>query len=421
MPTRTVSGQLVSLGNAYEELDARLSALEVAAEQRETAGVMTVKPEGRVYLDWTTFDQSALNKSPAQFGDAQNAFQARMARIGLTGSGFDVIDYEVEMDFGPLVSSGLAGHVVKDLYVAVRELPVLGRVTVGYHKEPFSLEGQTSSRFIMFAERSMSGTATAFNPRRNVGISAGNTYFGQRGTWAIGAFISDIGDRPPFLSDDHLGTAVTMRYTLLPWYDEATEGRGLLHVGAGYSWRDQIRHAAPDFKARPNTFVGPFVVDTPGLGPSDDRQLLNFELAVVYGPFCFQSEYFGAFVGRMGAADVDFHGAYGQISCFLTGEHRPYLRCKGYLDRIRPYENYFRLHAQDGSVRTGSGAWEVAYRYDWIDLNDAGVAGGAAGTHTVGLNWYLTPYTRVVWNYIHADCHPDQTSDPTKSDLNAFL
>ena len=495
MPGQAVSDEIVSLGNAYNELDARLSALEAsgvamrgipagaheapvhgyvrfggyyeplgleeniggeyerlsgdqgidvvgpgvwaprdelegelerikrqaAAEKRRAAGVMSVKPEGRIYLDWTTFDQDASNKSPAQFGDAQNTLRARMARIALTGSGFEVIDDEIEVDFGPSFSGGVTGHVVKDLYVAVKELPLLGRVTVGHHKEPFSLEGQTSSRFTTFAERTMSNAVTALNPDRNVGISAGNACFSRRGTWAIGAFISDLGDRTPFLADDHLGTAVTMRYTLLPWYDEATEGRGLLHLGTSYSWRDQIRSAAPDFQARANTDVGPLVVDTPDLGPSDDRQLLNFEMALVYGPLSFQAEYFGAFVDRIGAADVDFHGAFAQVSCFLTGEHRPYLPAKGYFGRIRPFENFFRLRGQDCGINTGTGAWEVAYRYDWIDLNDAGVAGGAAGTHTLGLNWYLTPYTRVVWNLIHADCHPDQTSDPTRSELNAFV
>ena len=29
-----------------------------------------------------------------------------------------------------------------------------------------------------------------------------------------------------------------MRATWLPWYDEATEGRGLIHTGVAYSHRD---------------------------------------------------------------------------------------------------------------------------------------------------------------------------------------
>ena len=416
-------GDDASLADRVTELERELAGIKrrAATKKRKAAGVMSVEPKGRVYLDWTTFDQSSLNKSPAQFGDAQNTFEARTARLALAGSGFHVIDFEIELDFGPPLRNADTSQVWKDVYVAVKELPWLGRVTIGHFKEPFGLDRLTDSQFMTFAQRSMSGTEDAFVPGRNVGIMAGNTFFGERATWAIGGFINDINDRTPFLSDDHLASAVTTRYTLLPWYDEATEGRGLLHLGLGYSWRDQIRNAAPDFRARPNTHAGPLVVDTPALGPSNDRQLLNFELAVVYGPLSFQSEYFSAFVNRIGAANVDYHGAYGQLGCFITGENRTYLRSKGTFGRIKPYENFFRMRGQDCSIHTGTGAWEVAYRYDWIDLNDAGVAGGATGTHTLGLNWYLTPYTRVVWNLIHADCHPDQTSDPTRSELNAFV
>ena len=75
------------------------------------------------------------------------------------------------------------------------------------------------------------------------------------------------------------------------------------------------------------------------------------------------------------------------------------------MDRVKPFENFFRVRTCDGNVATGLGAWEVGYRYSTLDLNDfaAGVRGGVVQDHTLGLNWYWNPYTRVMFNYVHSN------------------
>lgn len=47
--------------------------------------------------------------------------------------------------------------------------------------------------------------------------------------------------------------------------------------------------------------------------------------------------------------------------------------------------------------------WELAYRFSYIDMLDGLTTKGAgiATDHTLGLNWYLNPYTRVMFNYVH--------------------
>jgi phosphate-selective porin OprO/OprP len=126
-------------------------------------------------------------------------------------------------------------------------------------------------------------------------------------------------------------------------------------------------------------------------------------LAFVYGPFSFQSEYYGATVNEVGAGDLSFNGCYAYFSHFLTGENRRYNRHAGTFDnRIIPFENFFRVRDEDGCVQMGKGAWELAYRYSYVDLDDAQIQGGRVSDHTFGVNWYLNPYTRVMWNYINS-------------------
>jgi phosphate-selective porin OprO/OprP len=113
-------------------------------------------------------------------------------------------------------------------------------------------------------------------------------------------------------------------------------------------------------------------------------------------------------VNRTTGASNNFYGAYAYVSYFLTGESRPYNRKLGVFDRVRPYENFFRVRTGDGDVVTGRGAWEVAYRFSYVDMLDGltpstGTKGAAiAADHTLGLSWYMNPYTRVMFNYVHS-------------------
>ena len=39
-------------------------------------------------------------------------------------------------------------------------------------------------------------------------------------------------------------------------------------------------------------------------------------------------------------------------------------------DRVKPYEDFFHVRTCDGCTATGRGAWEVAYRFSYIDMLD---------------------------------------------------
>lgn len=411
-PTPTVDAQSSAPQNASETAtaappaaNARLEAVEQqlrnlldAEEQRNErdASRPTLQIGGLLNIDYLWIDQDDANR--ASVGDAENVFDFRRARLTGRGEAYDVVEYAIGFDFA---LDGRPSFL--DNFIAVRELPLLGTLLAGHFFEPFSLERYTFIRFTTFMERSLADT---FAPARNLGIMARNTLGEhQRGTWAVGWFRSNSNS----FGEDFNSTsasAVTTRITWLPMYDEANEGRSLLHLGAAYTYRseeqDQIQFQSfPEARAGTPQPAGiPPFVDT-GIIAAGSDQRVGTEVLLIRGPLTLQGEYIFTSVDQIAAPRLTFHGAYGFISYFLTGEHRTYNKSLGTLDRVFPFENFFRVRTEEG-IEQGRGAWEVAVRYSHIDLDSENIAGGTLDDVTLALNWHLNPFTRIRWEYIHA-------------------
>ena len=58
------------------------------------------------------------------------------------------------------------------------------------------------------------------------------------------------------------------------------------------------------------------------------------------------------------------------------------------------------------SIKNGTwGAWELAARYSYLTLADKGIAGGIVSDVTGGVNWYLYPNLRLMFNYVYSNRH----------------
>lgn len=394
------------LAKRVSDLEKKLADYTKAAAAAKSAAPTkpVIAPSGRIQLDVANFTQDPA--SIAQFGNALNAVGFRRARIALLGE-YQVVDYIIEMDFAnrginATINSKDQSTAFKDVYIQVRELPVLGNVRVGHYKECFGLEDLTSDNYTTFMERSTSDEG-AFVPGRNNGIMAYDWREDQRGTWAVGTFTNHTGfDQPPTFQFDHWGLDFTTRVTYLPWYDEPSGGRGLLHTGLDYSLRTAPSNIGI-FASRPESAFAPSIVNFT-LTDVSQWHVFGAETALVYGPLSLQSEFFASTVQRTGGVNNNFYGTYAFVSYFLTGENRPYNRRMGVFDRVRPFEDFFHVRTCDGCTATGRGAWEVAYRFSYIDMLDGLTVKGAgrAADHTIGLNWYLNPFTKVMFNYVHS-------------------
>jgi phosphate-selective porin OprO/OprP len=260
----------------------------------------------------------------------------------------------------------------------------------------------------------------AFVPFRHIGAGFYDWAEDLSSTWTASVFRTGQDQYGNSISTDG-GWGGSGRLTWLPWYDEPAGGRYYWHLGSAYYYnsppRDLVR-----FRTIPEMFVGehapngvgtsgqavpgvllgvPFFVDT---GPllASDVHTFGLESLYVWGPFSLQSEWMAAIVNQSIVAPVaTLHGGYAQVGYFLTGEHRPYDRKLGQIDRVKPFEDFFRIDTPHG-ICTGKGAWELAARLSYIDLNDENINGGDLVDTTLGVNWYLNPYCKIVGNWVHA-------------------
>ena len=168
---------------------------------------------GRVQTDYTMFTES--EPFEGVFGTVENGGEFRRLRVHGRGH-LGRIEYKAQLDF--------AGQEVnpKDLYVGLRGLAVT--VRAGYQYEPWSLEQQTSSRYMTFMERSL---AVAFSPDRNLGLRVIKNY-DDKAQWSVGVFRETGGwETKP---GKHYN--FTWRGTYAPVLSE--DRRRLLHFGINY-------------------------------------------------------------------------------------------------------------------------------------------------------------------------------------------
>jgi phosphate-selective porin OprO and OprP len=401
----TATNKLVSTSSYINELEARVAALETALDDDGDSGWEDVSGEkwshkvgGRAMFDVGMFTHQDT-ESEAVLGNLQNYVELRRLRLFVQGEGYGVYDYKLQLDFDDAESN------MKDVYVGIHEIPLLGYVRAGHFKEPFSLEELTSSKYITFMERAL---PNALVRGRSVGVCAYNHSEDEQFTIASGAFIADIDEEDKEAVDDELGVDLATRVTWNPWY--TAEGRGVLHVGVGGNFQDHRGVAAYASRPEIHEFNPVGNALTTGDLFNDWVNVFNMESALVYGPFSLQSELFYANTkGEAGQVDSDFYGAYLYASYFLTGENRVYKRTSGTFSRVKPFTNFFIVRTADGSVQSGWGAWEVAARWSYLELREGVVLeaatpqlAGKLNDVTLGVNWHLNPYTRVMFNYIHS-------------------
>lgn len=391
--------QLKSTGTVPPTPSEALFCTSVPAEEPKFP---TVRLTGFLQTDalWASQSQAnqvAVGNGVAADGDVQDGVDFRRARLAATGQAWDNIAYMLEMDFA---FPGRPSFM--DVWMDIDDVLGNSKLRIGQYRQPFGMDGLTSVKEMTFLER---GLPFAFLPFRQVGAMLHGYSHDELMTWAVSGFRFPTDTFGGNVGDNG-GYGVATRVTGL--LVNRAESNGLLHVGAGYSFIDPANDLVR-YRNQPEVFVGetgggafvpngvpsnlPPFVDT-GLIATDNVHLANIELAMSHGAFYAQSEAIFAVVNQQNGASVAFPGAYAYAGYFLTGESRPYNSKNGVFGRVNPKRSV-------GKDR-GIGAWEIAGRWSYIDLNDGTIQGGRLNNLTAGVNWYLNPNTKFQINYIHA-------------------
>jgi phosphate-selective porin OprO/OprP len=360
----------------------------------------TFEMRGRIEAEVVVARQS--DRSREAIGTLENGYGFRRVRLGAQGGIGDSASWVSEVELA-------GGNVrLRDVFVGLDAFQVVRQVRVGHFREPYSLEGMTSTNFITFLERTAQNVLA---PARNWGVCGFWWADDERALFTLGAFRDGTGSNGQSIGNGN-NWAFTGRLTALPVDEKVGDEVRLVHVGGAFSQR-----VPPNglINFTPRTASNLLTVDdNPGSPflPAVDifancYQLYNLQAAGVNGPFSLQGEWSAVQVQQTNAGGVFAHGVYVYASYFLTGEHRGYNRTRGSFDAV----NVLRPLIRDRTdPRGGFGAVELAARLAFFDFDDPNLPPDVNGMpsstklyeFTLGANWYLNRNTRIMLNYTAA-------------------
>jgi phosphate-selective porin OprO and OprP len=399
------------------------------APEIATADGWSFKPRGRIHYD------TGYISIPGALNNTRNlGFNSRVRRVrlGAEGNMPGGFGYKVEVDFANAATSFgelLLTYADKSGFSA----------KLGNFDTLSGLEQISSSNNTSFIERAAFNDAF-LNSRRLGGAVAYNDKSKDLRIEA-GLFAGHSIDG----SFDNDGWMSAARLVYAP---KALGGQ--MHLGANYQYRDFSSNNAgvssaganqfstgqvARYRARPNSQLTDVrFIDTGGFAAVSD-QIIGFEAAAIFDSLYLAGEaqwvktnaykatslasgldaFSGGNLAVTPTGNPGFFGAYAEIGYFLTGETRGYKHGEGVWNRTK---------VKNPVGSGGLGAFQIAGRFEYVDLDDPALKNGVTnnftngssslaalnsrlgrgGTQTsymVGLNWQPTDYIRFLFNYSH--------------------
>ena len=338
-------------------------APETQVAALEKKGGWSFKPRGRLMYD------AGFTSVPDSTGrDDGFENEVRRARLGASGDVGGGFGYKFEIDFAGNeveVADAILTYGHGDLEVAI-----------GHHNNFQSLEELTSSLHTTFIERA--AFTDAFGFERRIGASV--SYEKGIALAQAGVFTDNF---------DDTGTnnrGFDGRLVLMP-----KSGNTQFHFGGSIHFNELGEDdATVRYRQRPLVhFTSERFVNTDNIN-ADSEFGAGIEGAVISGPFHAAAEGYWQNVDVPTMGDnPTFFGGYAEIGYFLTkGDTRGYKG--GKFDRTKP---------ENPVGEGGTGSVQLNLRYDYLDLNDAGIIGGKQNGYLASLIWKPTDYTLFSLNY----------------------
>ena len=318
------------------------------------------KLSGQIVLDRAWIDGDNVHTQGSEI---------RRARLSLKGKFTPKLEYEVEYSF-------TGKNHWKDVKIDYQALNNIG-IQAGNTKEPIGLEALISSRNSTFMERSVINT---FMQKRKLGLVVSGNYVDGKhhGTLTFGIFGKSL---DKLLEKKEDGTSIIGRIT----YALVHSKDSLIHIGASVG---RTKYHSKSIKystdAGSHLYSGSLIKSK--IKNVTKTKRVGLETAVVNGRFSFQGEYV-ALKAFNQKDSYDFDGWYGQVSFFLTGEHR----------------NYKVKTAKFSRTKIKKHALQVAFRASKIRLQNKKHRPREEVDLTLAFNYYFKKNIRLMSSYTFAE------------------
>ncbi|PJG47769.1 hypothetical protein CAF53_05585 [Sphingobium sp. LB126] len=343
-----------------------------------SSGSASFKVKGRIQYD------AGMLMTPPSVQDRAKGYSNELRRLRLGGEG------KLGGGFGYKLETELSDNGVDlvDTFITYETGKWL--VTLGNHNQFQSLDELIGDTTGSVMERA--AFTDAFGFERRLGLSVqyqAGPLLAQAGIFSDSAdSLTNDADGPDG-GDENNSYGVDGRIVFAPKWGDTQ-----LHFALSGHWRDFQRLSETPQRYRQRAYLhsaNSRFLATPRIAAKGESHY-GVELAGTQGPFWWAGEAHWLRVDRPWLADPTFFGGYAEVGLFLTGETRSYKN--GIFGSTRPKK----------SVGSGGlGAWQVALRYDYLDLNDRDIVGGTQNAYVAALVWTPIEYLRFNLNYARID------------------
>lgn len=333
-------------------------------------GNWSFQPIGRVMWDAADADADTGNSA-----DDVKGTEIRRARLGFQGKVYDW-GYKLEVDLAGGDSS------VKDAYLSygnkVNDMKY--GVKLGQSHIPFGLNTKISSKYMSFIDRPVYADSSV-SPARASGAVV--SLAAEDYKWSLAAGLQNGGFNSKNGGDTYEinGSTFALRGSFLPFKQDKNH---LVQIGAAFL----TQGGGDEFKLKPDLvshedIYKPLSTGTITANDFDGADAFTIDALAVYGSFHAMAEYLDHSTKQETANDIDTTAFSVEAGYFLTGESLKWK--KGYTSGVTP--------------KSSSGAWQVAARFETLEIDPGSAAESEFDKFILGVNFYPTSNTRLMLNY----------------------
>ena len=378
------------------------------------------KVGGMLIMDSLTVDQSNANKST--YGEVENMFPIREARLSVKGTGYDIINYEVTVALQVSDSQRSAGSLFKNILIGVKDVPFFQNVKLGHFKVETSMS-ERDSLITVPGISYFSGNTMTFSPHRRFGVGSTRLYADKKLRIYNGIYSGRGFSDSASVLEDEPGLILNGRVTMVPISINDTGGNlyEILHLGGSAYWYlPGSKNNTLKLRARPTSWTGgmQYLLNS-SIPLEKGYNVCEGEVAWQRGQLGIFSETFVANVKNYGTG---WGSTLGTRYFLRPGNYRTYSYDGGGFAAPHLVSNLGKSENSTSVLPDTFGELELVGMYAYTDLdnlkNVSGAIYGDLHEAILGFNWWWSPDLRWSVAYTQAYVNSAKQGDEKKHSSN---